>query len=239
MILKCDDHVSDYNVKFVKRNADQIGNVKEFEIFRHSEDSPYENEGNSHFNYTFILKDDKENQIWFQTNCGYGGSGPLATQEILQILGLKSDYQVDKKEYIKETNLTPEHKLNFIVGTYRKGRTPIDTHSWSDMNERFWVMTDFKYAYQLFDFKKILKSIGYLDNFFIETEIELPEEIAKPNPTKDGGPRDLYRNEWRGYATNNEFRLNHQFPEVEDNFLKIFFKNLVEKHGGTIQFKEV
>ena len=68
-------------VEYVKAILPLVGNIQEFEVCRDYEDAPHKltDEEGYTAKYTFILKDDRENEIWLDSLCGYGGSGPIAT----------------------------------------------------------------------------------------------------------------------------------------------------------------
>lgn len=124
---KSDPHTT---VKFIKTNLEFFNSITSFEAYFNDEDIPeiYRNvpdvslfEGkreNVGINYTLILKDDENDQeIWLSgANCGYGGSGPSATIKILQILGVKFDYdRISEEKKIIATNLKSYHDLNLVV----------------------------------------------------------------------------------------------------------------------------
>lgn len=100
---------------YVKAMLNKIGEVKEFKVFFEDTDPYFEIEDGYKNYYHFILKDDNENEFWIDTNCGYGGTGPSHTKQILQLVGARGDYKIDKKRKIHEKNLELNHDLNMLV----------------------------------------------------------------------------------------------------------------------------
>lgn len=100
---------------YVKAMIGKMGNIKEFRAF-HSDTDPYfEIQDGYKLYYHLILIDDKENEFWIDTNCGYLGTGPSFTEKILQLIGARQNYNVEKKEIIHEKDLELNHDLNLLV----------------------------------------------------------------------------------------------------------------------------
>ncbi|MCL4352720.1 MAG: hypothetical protein M1318_08780 [Firmicutes bacterium] len=110
-----------------------IGHITEFEVFRE--------------------KNDTRNEVWLDTLCGYGGTGPMATQEILQLFGLHRDYGITKNNHVHADGLQPSFYLNLLL--YKEilitERAPL-----------FWVSCDFSHAYQLFNARQCFDTIGHV-----------------------------------------------------------------------------
>ncbi len=150
MIYRFYSEVPNDSVEYIETILPLIGNIVEFEVFRNQEDTLYViMENNEIKRYTFILKDDRGNEFWLYTLCGYEGSGPNATLKILQLLGIKDDYKICKEgnNHIKKSNLNPIHKLNLLIAQ-NKG------DSYSNKNE---TVTNFVFDEKLSSFLARIK----------------------------------------------------------------------------------
>lgn len=207
--------VPDFTVDYVKRHLDLIGNIKEFEVFYNN--SPYKLEGEQ-YDYTFILRNDNNDEFWLDTLCGYSGAGPNATKKILQILGLKDDYKISEKKYIKETNLKPIHQLNLLITT---------TTNYINKAHHSWAIINFPYAYQLLNAKNALECFGCLSDAKSE-DINIPLSLQNYESAY----------EWADYATNNEYLLHREYSNVSPSILKTIIKSIVMENYGSVEFKD-
>lgn len=105
---------TDMSVEFIKGILPLLGNVVEFQVYNDHADSPLALKGDP-FPYQFGLRDEHGTEVWLDTNCGYGGTGPQATQEILHMLGLKDDFGIFTRKIVKGAALRPVHRLNVIA----------------------------------------------------------------------------------------------------------------------------
>ena len=225
MIYKFYDGAPDNTIKHVEYILPMISNVKEFEVFRNYEDSPYKSvEDGEVRRYTFILKDDNNNEFWFYTLCGYHGSGPNATLKILQLLGLKEDYNICEEwnTHIRQRNLKPIHKLNLLVSQDK-------SINYSDDKEeyRFLATIDFKYAYQKNNFIKTLDSFGHLQHVIPENRDFFEKAYAFDE--LDVPAYEYY------YYTNNIFKFNRKFKDFSADQIQIIVEELVKENGGNFQ----
>jgi hypothetical protein len=220
--LKFRSGAPDVNVNFVKSILPNLGNITEFEVYY--EESPYIVEEDGRKNeYTFILRDDQENELWLYSLCGYGGSGPQATKEILQILGLKDDYQISERKIIKETNLKPIHDLRLIVFTHHEkilGEPEI----------RFMVESSFQYAYQLHSAKNALKCFGDL-------YAELDDHPHRSRTLFHG--YETGKKEWYEYATNNRLIFDREYTTCTTDRLKAILNSIISANKGTFDLIEM
>lgn len=99
---------------YIKAMLGKIGKVKEFKAFYEDTDPYFEIEDGRKNYYHFILIDENDNEFWIDTNCGYGGTGPSFTEKILQLVGARGDYKIDKKRVIQEKDLELNHDLNVL-----------------------------------------------------------------------------------------------------------------------------
>lgn len=207
-------------VEWVKANVEFMGNITSFEVYQFEKDIPnmYKNVPDFYiFNdkredtersYHFILRDDEaERETWLGgCNCGYGGSGPSATKEILQIVGIKMDYNViSKQSIVKESNLIPHHDLNFIVFK------PLDRMHYQK-EDRLVVKMQFEQAHQKWHAKKMLEVLGYFQPLKGETTSILEATYFADLPFS-------IEDEWHEYATNNALSLSKPFQSLKNDTL--------------------
>lgn len=205
-------------VAYAKAVLPMVGNIMEFTVYRDYDKTPYR-DGNDAF--TFILKDNQENQIWLRTLCGYSGSGPSATQEILLVLGLQDDYGITERDYFHVTDLHPSFRFNAQVSKNTHRRVTND-------KPLFWVSCNFENAYQLRNFRNCLKSLGYLNparDQFIEVPSVLKEHQGQI--------------EWADYATNNQLTLVRPFESMNSEHLKEIVQNIVNNNSGKVEFLDI
>lgn len=221
MIYKFHSVSPDNIVRHIEYILPMFGNLKEFEVFRNYEDTPYQSiEDNERVKYSFILKDDNNNEFWLNSLCGYSGSGPKATLKILQLLGIKQDYNVCQEGivHIKQKNLKPILELNILIAKNKS--LSFDR----DVEFLFMSTIEFKYAHQKSDFIKALKSLGYMQHVIPENR-ELFEKAA----AFDGlvTPNFEYY-----YYTNNIFTFNSVFKDFSSDQIQVIVKTLVQSNGG-------
>jgi len=229
MIYKFYNGSPDITERYVKNILPLISNIKEFEVFRNCEESPYlVIEDNERLRYTFILKDDMDNELWLYTLCGYHGSGPNATLKILQLLGVKEDYSICEEgmNHIKQRNVKPVHKLNLLTSQDKSIK-------YSDDIEEFHFLAeiDFKFAYQKSNFIKALESFGYLQHvtsvdkqFFAMAYVF--DELDTPSPAYE-----YY------YYTNNIIKFNQSFKDFSSEQIQIILEALTKHYGGEFKKK--
>ncbi|MHC1683149.1 MAG: hypothetical protein AB6733_09410 [Clostridiaceae bacterium] len=226
MIYKFHNGSPDNIVRHVEYILPMIGNIKEFEVFRNYEDTPYQAvEDDERVKYTFILKDDNNNEFWLNSLCGYGGSGPGATLKILQLLGIKQDFNVCKEgiKHIKQKKLNPIHKLNLLIAQNKSLSIYTD-----DDKFLFMLNINFKYAYQKSNFIKALKLLGWMEHVIPENR-----ELFEIADAFDGivVPDFEYY-----YYTNNIFTFNNEFKEFSPNQIQVIVESLARNNGG--EFKK-
>ncbi|WP_434510092.1 hypothetical protein [Desulfitobacterium sp. AusDCA] len=104
--------------EFVRSILPLISDICKFQVFREAKDSSFVSiEDGIETRYTFILEDEKGNEVWLNTLCGYGGGSPRETVAILQLLGIREDFDilVEGNDHIVVENLQPNHSLNFLI----------------------------------------------------------------------------------------------------------------------------
>lgn len=229
MIYRFYDGVPDNTLKYVETILPLIGNIKEFEVFKNLEDTPYvvqENEEKKR--YTFILKDEDDNEFWLYTLCGYHGSGSYGTLKILQLLGLKEDFEVceERNIHIEKKNLNAIHRLNLlIVQDKAKG------YDDKVIKHNFVISIDFGYAYQKQGVMNLLNSIGHM-NHVLRNERKFYEKSYVFNKLET--PEYEYY-----YYTNHIFTLNRDLRAFSREQVQTLLTTIIENNGGTIIYKEI
>ncbi|GAA0125006.1 hypothetical protein UT300019_09080 [Clostridium sp. CTA-19] len=227
MIYRFYDGAPDKTVSYVETILPLIGNVTEFEVFRNQEDTPYVvMEDDEKKLYTFILKDNNDNEFWLYTLCGYHGSGPNATLKILQLLGLKEDFEICEEEntHIRKKNLKPIHKLNLMIV-----QDKAEGYSDEILEHNSMISIDFKYAYQKHNLIKVLRALGYMqhvlpnDRTFYEKaylfdNLEVPEY-------------EYY------YYTNYILTLNRRLRNFSFDQVQALMKEIIKNNGGNISYE--
>ncbi|MCO0597279.1 hypothetical protein NGI46_07325 [Peribacillus butanolivorans] len=234
-VLKFDDGSSHSVVEWVKANVEFMGNISSFEVYKSEDDIPklYKNAPDFYVykakredtksTYHLILRDDAaEIETWLGgCNCGYSGGGPSATKEILQIVGLKMDYDIiSRQSKVKMKSLVPHHDLNLVVFK------PLDRMHFQK-EERMNVFLTFKTAHEKWNAKRAFEVIGNV------------------HPLRDLSPivEELYHahlpysteNEWYEYATNNGVVLSNQLASLSNELLTGLIENIAYKYNAKFE----
>ncbi|WNB93411.1 hypothetical protein [Bacillus sp. NEB1478] len=237
VIRYCGDPHS--TVKFVRGILPVIGNVTSFQVYFENEDipasyrrvsdfgvsdgEPYEKETN----YTLILRNDEwDLEVWLSgATCGYSGSGPSATIKILQLLGLKINYdEISEKKKIILSNLTPHHDLNILVyeGDILNG----------ERKKRVKASYSFKSAQDKWNAREQLKLLGHfnpLSSLLRFEKCHRDESHYFPHLSYDTSK------EWADYATNCALKLNRESNSLNNN--QIY--NLLDLLGFNCKAKKI
>lgn len=229
MIYKFYDGVPDNTVEYVETILPLIGNIKEFEVFKNQEDTPYiVVEDGEKKRYTFILKDDNDNEFWLYTLCGYNGSGPNATLKILQLLGLKKDFEICKEDniHIIKKDLKPIHKLNLIIV-----QDMADGYNDKKLEYHSVISINFKYSYQKNNLIKALALLGY-------TQHDLPENRYFYEKTYLFDDLEVPEFEYYHY-TNHVFTLNRELKDLSSDNVKSLMKEIIKNNAGIISYESM
>ncbi|MBT2606385.1 hypothetical protein J7E55_25810 [Bacillus sp. ISL-53] len=226
-------------VDWVKANLKFIGDISSFEVYQDECDIPkmyrgapdfYVYEGNrqdTQRNYHLILRDDEaEIETWLGgCNCGYSGGGPSATKEILQIVGVKIDYDViSQKKIVKMKNLKPCHDLNIVIFK------PLDKMHYQK-EELLNVFLTFKRAHEKWNAKRTFEVFG------------------NAHPLRDLSPivEELYNarlpysteNEWYDYTTNNGIVLSNPLANLNRKSLAGLIENIAYSYNTEFEITEL
>lgn len=219
-------------VEWVKANLKFIGNISSFEVYQKEEDAPsiyrntpdfYVYEGirhDSNHSYQFIMRDDDAGvETWLGgCNCGYSGGGPNATKEILQIVGIKIDYDIiAKKNMVKMKNLTTHHDLNIVVFK------PLDKLHFQK-EELVHVFLRFKSAHEKWEAKRALEVIGNVQP--LRDSSPIIEELYHANLSYST------EKEWYDYSKNIGVVLPRALSDINDKFLAGIIEHIAYKYNA-------
>lgn len=209
---------------YVKAMIGKIGIIKEFEVFFEDTNPYYEIVGGYKEYYHFILRDDNDNEFWIDTNCGYSGTGPSFTEKILQLLGLREDYNITRKKVIYEKDLKFNHDLNVLVVSN-------DLH----FDEyKIWFMLELKFN----NAETRLKTIDALKTLGNITSLNINEERFN----KYFYDNKYIDNSFGEYKVNNIFFLNRNLNEIKVKDLQTILNTMITKISGSsgkVKFKNV
>jgi hypothetical protein len=230
-------------VKYIKSNLKFIGNITSYEVYFNDEEVPemyrnvpdvyvYEGERKiQSITYNLILRDDEnEREIWLSgANCGYSGSGPSATIQILQLLGIKFDYdRISNEKKIIEDNLVPYYDLNIVVF---RPKDMLYLHR----EKLLKVKMSFKTADKKYKAKEALEQIGYIQPLRnLRADHDMVDDIDTYYF------RDLpysTEKEWAEYATNNALTLNRPYLKVDDESIKEIIENIGYTYNANFEIK--
>lgn len=222
-------------VKQIKLNLPRVKNITEFEVYKDDEDIPtmykkvpdvYVNEGERSETlrtYPLVLRDPEwEQEIWIEgANCGYSGSGPRATKDILQLCGIKIDYeQISKMDKLVMRNLNPVHDLNFVV---------CEAKDFLHLEEekRFKVEMKFNTAHQKYEAREHVSLLGDIR--------PLRDLVMYEEKTEEYYFRLPYSTKGENYysATNNVITISEAFKGLSDKVLC----EIITEIGNRLQAK--
>ncbi|WP_342543322.1 hypothetical protein MHH33_07005 [Paenisporosarcina sp. FSL H8-0542] len=159
-------------------------------------------------------------------SCGYQGSGPGATKEILQIVGIKMDYNtISKQSIVKRSDLIPQHDLNIVV---LKPKNCIHNRK----EERLVVKMQFEKAHQKWQAKKMLEVLGDFQPLKDESTSILEATYFTDLPYSK--EHELYE-----YATNNGLLLNKPFHSLSNDTLTSIIENIGYKFNAGLYIREL
>lgn len=225
-------------VGYVKSVLPLIGNISSFQVFFLDEEIPNQyrsladvevydgvvNELES--TYLFIARNDTEDkELWLTgCTCGYGGTGPATTQDVLEILGVKIDYgRIYKEKKIIEEEITTHHDLNFVV--YQ----PSEENPYKGGEKRIKITANFEYPDQKWNAKEALKSLGEIkplrsmegkDNRYFSTSYSTEKESYT-------------------YSTNNGLILSECWSKFDDKVLMMAIEETLKNYNGKYKVKKI
>lgn len=90
---------------------------------------------------------------------------------MLEVLGIDGNFGIFEKEEVHVNNVTQEHKMNIIIETYSK-------------QPYLLLNLEFSSAYDRVSFEKIIRSLGYLQDYQYNNEIYSLYDIYFSNLSK-------------------------------------------------------
>lgn len=201
--------------EFAKNILGKVGELKEFTAF-YSEKTPYYQDfGIDKAYYNFIIKDEEGNEVWFDTNCGYGGTGPSCTEKILQLFGARDEYGIDKEKIIHKINVKLNHDINILVLSQNRYKT-IDKNK-----EIMFIKIKPNSAKCRYNLIKGLENIGTFEQYNKKHKDyeEYFEETFKDKSLGD-------------YRTNNLFYISRYLKEFSREELEKIFRTIIVKNAG-------
>lgn len=226
-------------VKYIKEHLGFIDDVTGFEVYSDAEDIPeiYRNVPDVYlFNqrrefepktYSFILKS-RNQELWLSgPTCGYKGSETAATIEILQLLGVKYDYEkISKEKKIVERNLTVRHDLNILI---------CKREDWEAPREKlFKIKISFQSAERKFRAKSALRQIGDFETLEILIKSKVFDEVDAYYFRDLDYPTEQ---EAEPYATNTVLTLNRLYSKVSTEFVKEITEDICKRYAARYEFK--
>lgn len=148
-------------LEYVKNNLKHMGNIVEFKAFKDEQHDYYDIINDSKCYYNLILSDDNDNEFWLDSNCGYSGTGPVTTCEILELVGLRGDYGIFNDKKVHKYDLEPNYDLNILV---------VEFDSSDEYKIDFLSEIKFSNAYERYKLVESLKVLGNIDNLVREDE---------------------------------------------------------------------
>ncbi|QAA33467.1 hypothetical protein [Clostridium manihotivorum] len=217
-------------LQYIKGIMFLLGDIKEFEIFKNEKDSPYKTLDNNKL-YSFILRDDKNNELWLKNPfCSYGKAGEYATNKILKLLGILDSFKLKEKDYVKEVNLTPIHKLNLLISTASSKS--------NNNNHHFWIVSNFKYAYELLKVKESLSTFGLCcaakqKDIKVPPALKIFEPKEEPIVEKALNKHNKKEHKYDEFAINNEYVFFMHYNEKDIDTLKNIVLDIIDKYNGS------
>lgn len=201
------------SLEYAKNIINKIGNIVKVEIYNNEKTPYYEDFGIEKYYYNFIAFDDEENEIWFDTNCGYRGSKPSTTEQILQFLGIRNELGIYTKKEIKEDNLNIVNDLNILV---------LSNNLYSNKSkELFMIKIRPNKANDRYNVIRGLENIGDFKSY----EKKMTEyEMRFKNLYKD--------NSFGEYKVNKIFFVSRQLKDMRVEDLRRVFETIISRNMG-------
>jgi hypothetical protein len=225
-------------VKYVKSILPQIGNVSSLQIYFNDEDIPkqYKNVADvdvfdgeaseTESTYLFIARNDKEDkELWLTgCTCGYKGTGPSTTHEVLELLGIKMDYsRIYNEKKILEREVTPHHSLNITF------HLPQTENPYQAGEKHLKVTASFDYPDQRLKALDALKIFGKIKHnrlFQHKDKQYLPTEYTTDQ---------IHYN----YSTNHDLVLTESWSKFDDKILIMAIEVILENYDGTHKIQKI
>lgn len=124
----CKESSTSHNVDYAKKNIYQLGSIERVSIFNKNIDAAIENYFLPLYEYRYgdlislsiphmVIHDSNGNEMWLTgCNCGYDGTGPRGSAELLNLIGIPNDlikelFNYPVVKYVKNENGEWEHNV--------------------------------------------------------------------------------------------------------------------------------
>lgn len=141
---------------YVKGMLNTIETVKGFRIFFENNEDYSRNVNGEKEYYRFIIINSEGDEFWVDGICGYNGVGPSCTKKMLELLGIDGDFGLFEKKEVYVNKIIQQHKMNILIENKenRNKTTPYRM-----------LKIEFNNAYDRVIFDRVLKSIGYMNEY--------------------------------------------------------------------------
>lgn len=214
---------SDNTLEYVKNNLVHMGKIVGYNAYYNGENKKYyETINNSNYYYNLILFDDNNNEFWLYSNCGYSGTGPCTTAEILELVGLRENYNIFKNKRIEEKNLSPNYDLEVLVVE--------DNFLEDEYNINFILKLNFDNAQNRYKLIESLKVLGSIH--------PLSEDDYRFN--KYFTVNKNYKREYIGeYGLNQVYFLDNILKNISSKELKELVEHICNKYTNSIEIVNI
>lgn len=201
-------------LEYVKNNLSYMGNIIEFKAFKDDNHEYYETINDTKYYYNLILSDDNDNEFWLYSNCGYSGTGPVTTCEILELVGLRDNYGIFNKKKVHEYDLEPNYDLNILV---------VELGYSDEYKIDFLSKIKFSSAYDRFKLVESLKVLGDICNLHRDDD-RFNKYLINSN-IKPG---------YGDYSVDQILFLDRPLQNKNSKDIKCIIENIINKHCDSI-----
>lgn len=204
-------------LEYVKNNLKYMRNIVEFKAFKDEDHDYYDIINGNKSYYNLILSDDGEGEFWLHSNCGYNGTGPVTTWEILELVGLRGNYGIFTDKKIHKYNLKPNYDLNILV-------VELDYSDESDEYKiNFLSKIKFSNSYNRYKLVESLRVLGHICNLHREDD-----RFNKYFVNCD------FKQGYGEYGVNQILFLDKPLQNLNSKDIKSIIENIVNKYCENI-----
>lgn len=201
-------------LEYVKNNLNRMGNIVEFKAFKDEEHDYYDIINDNKCYYNLILSDDNCGEFWLDSNCGYSGTGPGMTCEILELVGLRGNYGIFSNKKVHEYDLEPNYDLNVLV---------VELDYSDEYKIDFLSQIKFSNAYERYKLVESLKVLGNVYNLHRE-EGRFNKYFVNSDVEQGYGE----------YGVNQILFLDKPLQSKNSKNIRAIIENIVNKHCESI-----
>ncbi|MGL5417465.1 MAG: hypothetical protein ACRDAU_17480 [Clostridium sp.] len=201
------------SLEYAKNIINKIDEISSFEAFNDEKTPYYEDFGIGKYYYNFVVRDILGNEVWFDTNCGYRGSKPSVTEQILQLFGVRDDYDLYNKKILKVDNLSLVHNINLVV--------VINNKLTKKSKKLMFIKVKPNSAKDRYNLLKSLKSIGSF-KVYSNKMIEYEKEFKEVYEDKSFGMNNM----------NLIYLLDNRLSNLKKEYLKEIIEVMISRKIG-------